>query len=88
MIGFGCEKISQYLENLIFLIKNSINLEYTLKYFKKQALSDLNPKTFQFSKIISEFEFSLYDFVCTQPIPLREDKLRRIKKYTFPEVET
>ncbi len=49
---------------LIFLIRNDTKeSECLIKDFEKQATLELNPKIFQFSKIISDFELLLEGFI-------------------------
>ena len=55
---------SDFACTIYFLIRNDLKeFECLVDDFEKQATLELNPKTFQFSKIISDFEFILEGFV-------------------------
>ena len=78
---------SDFACTLYFHIRNDLKeSECLIEDFKKQATLELNPKTFQFSKIISDFEFILEDFAFYRTTNLTDDELRQIVKDTLPEV--
>ena len=79
---------SDFACTLYFLIRNDLKeSECLVEDFEKQATLELNPKTFQFSKIISDFEFILEDFAFQRTTNLTDDELRQIVKDILPEVE-
>lgn len=64
---------------IYFLIRNDIKeSECLIKDFEKQATLELNPKIFQFSKIISDFELVLEGFIPEPTTNITEDELRQI----------
>lgn len=88
---------TDFAATVYFLIRSDRkNSECLIKDFEKQARLELNPKTFQFSKIISDFEFILEDFALREALnltdddglpDLTDDELRQIVKKVLPEVE-
>ena len=79
---------SDFACTVYFLIrKNKKESECLIKDFEKQSALELNPKTFQFSKIISDFEFVLEGFIPEPTINLTEDELRQIVKNVLPKVQ-
>lgn len=79
---------SDFACTVYFLIRNDLkDSQCLVEDFQKQATLELNPKTFQFSKIISDFEFVLEGFALHRTTDLTEDELRQIVKDTLPKVE-
>ena len=79
---------SDFACTVYFLIRdNQKDFEGLVEDFEKQATLELNPKTFQFSKIISDFEFILDGFAFDQPTDLTDDELRQIVKDNLPKVQ-
>jgi len=79
---------SEFACTIYFLIRNDLKeSECLLEDFEKQATLELNPKTFQFSKIISDFEFILEGFALQRTTNLTDDKLRQIVKDILPKVQ-
>lgn len=79
---------SDFARTVYFLIRNDLQ-EYKdlIEDFKKQETLELNPRSFQFSKIISDFELILEDCGFSGTINLTDDELRQIVKDTLPKVE-
>lgn len=79
---------SDFAHTMYVLIQNDLEeCECLLEDFEKQATLELNRKTFQFSKIISDFEFILDGFTLERTIDLTDDELREIVKDVLPKVE-
>ena len=79
---------SDFACRVYFLIRNDIKeSEYLIKDFEKQSTLEFNPKIFQFSKIISDFEFVLEGFIPEPTTNLTEDELRQIVKDILPKVQ-
>lgn len=82
----------EFVDHFYFKLLNDQDESKLLKKdFKKQETLELNPKSYQFSKIISDFYFVLEGFD-EEPEPgdlsfVSEDKLRRIVKDVLPRVE-
>ena len=71
-----------------FLIRNDIDKsECLIKDFEKQSTLELNPKIFQFSKIISDFEFVLEGFLPEKSINLTKDELKQIVNKVLSKVQ-
>lgn len=79
---------SDFACTIYFLIRNDLKESKCLvEDFEKQATLELNPKTFQFSKIISDFEFILEGFALQRTTNLTDDELRQIVKDILPKVQ-
>jgi hypothetical protein len=66
---------SDFASTVYFLIRNDRKeFECLIEDFEKQATLELNPKIFQFSKIISDFELVLEGFIPEPTNNLTEDK--------------
>jgi hypothetical protein len=79
---------SDFATTVYFLIRNDLDqCECLIEDFEKQATLELNPKIFQFSKIISDFEFILEDFALQQTTNLTEDELRQIVKNVLLKIQ-
>nr|UDP55535.1 hypothetical protein orf103a [Schizostauron trachyderma] len=85
---------SDFACTIYFLIRNDQKeSECLVEDFEKQATLELNPKIFQFSKIISDFEVILEGFInvdesgIEDPEYLTADQLRQIVKDVLPKVE-
>lgn len=79
---------SDFASTVYFLIRNDKQeSESLIKDFAKQSTLKLNPKIFQFSKIISDFEFVLEDFIPEPTTNLIEDELREIVKNVLPKLQ-
>jgi hypothetical protein len=79
---------SDFACTVYFLIQNNIQeYKFLIKDFEKQSTLELNPKIFQFSKTISDFEFVLEDFIPEPTTDLTEDELREIVKKVLPKVQ-
>lgn len=79
---------SDFACTIYFLIRNDLKeSECLIEDFEKQATLELNPKTFQFSKIISAFEFILEGFALQRTTNLTDDELRQIVKNILPKVQ-
>ena len=82
----------EFVDHFYFKLLNDIDEANLLKKdFKKQETLELNPKSYQFSKIISDFYFALEAFD-DEPEPvdssfLSENQLRQIVKDVLPRVE-
>jgi hypothetical protein len=73
---------------IYFLIRNDIKeSECLIKDFEKQATLELNPKIFQFSKIISDFELVLEGFIPEPTTNITEDELRQIVNNVLPKIK-
>ena len=71
-----------------FLIRNHQKESKCLvKDFEKQLTLELNPRNFQFSKIISDLELVLEGFIPEPTTDLTEDELRRIVKNVLIKVQ-
>jgi len=79
---------SDFACTVYFLIRNDIKeSECLIKDFEKQLTLELNPKIFQFSKTISDFELVLEGFIPEPTTNLTEDELRQIVKNVLPKVQ-
>ena len=79
---------SDFACTVYYLIRNDImESECLIRDFEKQSTLELNPKIFQFSKIISDFEFVSKGFMLEPTIDLTEDELRQIVKNVLPKVQ-
>jgi hypothetical protein len=58
-----------------------------IKDFEKQSTLELNPKIFQFSKTIGDFELVLEGFIPEPTTNLTEDELRQIVNNVLPKVQ-
>ena len=82
----------EFVDHFYFKLLNDIDEANLLtKDLKKQETLELNPKSYQFSKIISDFYFALEAFD-DEPEPgdssfLSENQLRQIVKDVLPRVE-
>lgn len=82
----------EFVDHFYFKLLNDIDEAHLLqKDFKKQETLELNPKSYQFSKIISDFYLALEAFD-DEPEPgdssfLSENQLRQIVKDVLPRVE-
>ena len=82
----------EFVDHFYFKLLNDIDEANLLKKdFKKQETLELNPKSYQFSKIISDFYFALEAFD-DEPESgdssfLSENQLRQIVKDVLPRVE-
>ena len=85
----GESRASEFARTVYFLIPNDLQEFKCLQEdFKKQAILELNPGTFQFLKIISDFEFILEDFVLVHRTNiLTDEKLRQIVKKILSNVQ-
>lgn len=89
---FYLEEMQKFVDHFYFKLLNDIDEANLLKEdFQKQEALELNPKSYQFSKIISDFYFALeaYD---EKPEPddsnfLSENELRQLVKDVLPRVE-
>ena len=87
------------VDHFYFKLLNDIDEANLLKKdFKKQERLELNPKSYQFSKIISDFYFALeaFDdepepgdssFLSKRSAVISENQLRQIVKDVLPRVE-
>lgn len=83
--------MQKFVDHFYFKLLNDIDEANLLKKdFQKQETLELNPKSYQFSKIISDFYFALeaYD---EEPEPddsplLSENELRQLVKDVLPRV--
>jgi hypothetical protein len=79
---------SDFACTVYFIIGNDRKeFECLIEDFEKQARLELNPKTFQFAKIISDFERILEGFISEPTNNLTEDELRQIVKDILPKVQ-
>ena len=79
---------SDFACTVYFLIRNDLKeSECLIKDFEKQSTLELNSKIFQFSKIISDFEFVLEGFIPEPTTNLTEDELRQIVNNVLPKVQ-
>jgi len=79
---------SDFASTVYFLIKSDIEESNCLiKDFEKQSTLELNPKIFQFSKTISDFEFLLHSFIPERTTDLTDDELRQIIKNVLPKIQ-
>lgn len=71
-----------------FLIKNNKKeSESLVKDFKKQLTLELNPRIFQFSKIIGDLELVLEGFIPESTTDLTEDELKIIIKNVLIKIQ-
>jgi hypothetical protein len=81
-------RASDFACTVYFFIRNDIKkCECLIRYFEKQSTLELNPKIFQFSKIIGDFEFIPEGFIPNTTTNLTEDELRQIVKNVLPKVQ-
>ena len=79
---------SDFACTVYFLIRNDIKeSEYLIKDCEKQSTLELNPKIFQFSKTISDFDFVLWVFIPEPTTNLTEDDLRQIVNNVLPKIQ-
>ena len=82
----------EFVDHFYFKLLNDIDEANLLtKDLKKQETLELNPKSYQFSKIISDFYFALEAFddepESEDSSFLNENQLRQIVKDVLPRVE-
>ena len=79
---------SDFACTVYYLIRSDLKeFQCLQKDFEKQATLELDPKIFQFSKIISDFEFILENFTFELTTNLTDDDLRQIVKDVLPKVK-
>lgn len=73
---------------IYFLIQNDRKeSEFLIKDFEKQSTLELNPKIFQFSKTISDFELILEGFIPETTTNLTDHELRQIVSNVLPKIQ-